>query len=646
MRHLGWLMAGVLGAPGVPAQAGVMPIEAAAKLFGARPAASSVDVSPDGSAIVYIAAGPGPVSHARVVKIATGEAIPLISSRGQPDILDRCFFVSNRSVICRYGGNLHYGGVIIGASRTMAIDIETRKMKLLAVRATDDDQSINQFDGRVIDFLPDEQGAVLMQRNYVATGGASAGLGVDRIDVETFKIKRVEFPTVDATAFMTDGHGSVRFEIVAPTDPGGVLTGKTIYRYRTAGKRTWRELSGRGDDFVPLAVDRSIDSPYFLDKLDGRAALYRMKLDGSEAKTLVASRPDVDIDDVIAIAPGDPVVGYRFTDDQTRSVYFDKEYARLNSSLSKALPGSPLIAIFGGTKDKQKLLIFASGDREPGAYYLLDRSNLHLDSLILSRPEIDIDKLAPVKSLIIKTRDGKTIPAYLTMSVDHPGKSRPTVVLPHGGPSSRDTWGFDWLAQFLAARGYAVIQPNFRGSAGYGATFLGENAFKGWRLAMNDLADSADWLVKQGIADPDRMAIVGWSYGGYAALQSAALDPRYKAVVAIAPVTDFGALRRDAEGFSDVEIAKDMVGKGPHLREGSPLYNAAKIKVPVMLVHGDLDSNVRIAHSQRMNAVLKKAGTPVEFLSYKMMDHQLEDSDVRIEMLTRIGQLLDRTIGH
>jgi dipeptidyl aminopeptidase/acylaminoacyl peptidase len=242
------------------------------------------------------------------------------------------------------------------------------------------------------------------------------------------------------------------------------------------------------------------------------------------------------------------------------------------------------------------------------------------------------------------TRDGKSIPGYVTM-LPGPTTNRPTVIMPHGGPSSRDEWGFDWLAQFLASQGYVVIQPNYRGSAGYGDDFLGENAFKGWKLAMSDIADAADWAVNSGLADPKRMAIVGWSYGGYAALQSAALDPRYKSVVAIAPVADLGALRRDAEGFSNADIAKDMIGKGPHLREGSPYYNAASIKAPVLLVHGELDSNVRIAHSQRMERALRKAGTPVEFLQYKPLDHYLDDSEARVEMLMKMGQLLDRTIG-
>jgi dipeptidyl aminopeptidase/acylaminoacyl peptidase len=219
-------------------------------------------------------------------------------------------------------------------------------------------------------------------------------------------------------------------------------------------------------------------------------------------------------------------------------------------------------------------------------------------------------------------------------------------VLPHGGPSSRDEWGFDWLAQFLAARGYVVIQPNYRGSSGYGDEFQNENGFRNWRTSIADVADAARYLVNEGIADKSRLAIVGWSYGGYAALQSAAIEPDlFKAVVAIAPVTDLGLLKREAEGFTNSELVKGFVGSGENARSGSPLQNAAAIKAPVLLVHGDLDSNVGIEHSLKMASALKSGGKPVEMLRYDGLDHQLDDSNARVEMLTKIGELLNRTIG-
>jgi dipeptidyl aminopeptidase/acylaminoacyl peptidase len=174
-----------------------------------------------------------------------------------------------------------------------------------------------------------------------------------------------------------------------------------------------------------------------------------------------------------------------------------------------------------------------------------------------------------------------------------------------------------------------------------------QNGFKSWKTSIGDITASAHWLADQGIADPKRLAVVGWSYGGYAALQSEVTEPSlFKAVAAIAPVTDLAMLKRESENYTNRQIVADFVGSGPHIAEGSPLRHAAAIRVPVLLVHGDLDQNVDVLESEKMDAALRAAGTQVEFLRFKSLDHQLEDRAARTEMLTKIGQLLARTIGH
>jgi dipeptidyl aminopeptidase/acylaminoacyl peptidase len=191
-----------------------------------------------------------------------------------------------------------------------------------------------------------------------------------------------------------------------------------------------------------------------------------------------------------------------------------------------------------------------------------------------------------------------------------------------------------------------VLQPNYRGSAGFGDAWLMDNGFKSWRTSIGDITASAKWLSSQGIADPNRVAIVGWSYGGYAALQSAAVEPGlFKAVAAIAPVTDLAMLKRESEGYTNRDIVADFIGSGPHIEEGSPLRHASKIKAPVLLVHGDMDQNVGVDESAKMESALRAAGTQVQFLRYKDLDHQLDDSAARREILTSIGTLLEKAIG-
>jgi dipeptidyl aminopeptidase/acylaminoacyl peptidase len=242
--------------------------------------------------------------------------------------------------------------------------------------------------------------------------------------------------------------------------------------------------------------------------------------------------------------------------------------------------------------------------------------------------------------------DGTMIPAYLTLPPGSDGKGLPAVVLPHGGPAARDEWGFDWLVQFFTARGYAVLQPNYRGSSGYGEAWYGRNGFKAWDVAISDVNDAGRWLVKEGIAQPDQLAIIGWSYGGYAALQSQVLDPAlFKAVVAIAPVVDLGYLAEDARGYTSARLVREYIGDGPHIEAGSPRRHAGKFAAPVALFHGTRDLNVDVRHARAMEKALKAAGKPVIYHEYEDLQHGLEDTTARIDMLTTIGGFLDTNLG-
>ena len=630
-----------------------------AKAFGARPAAAHIAISPSGNKVLMLVAGPGRTTSAKVFDLNTGaESAPLVS-RGDPESLDWCQFATDTQLVCRYGGNLKLDGKIVGFSRLVTVGADGKGLKLLGQDQSYYDKKLRQFDGTILDWLPGDGGAILMAREYVPETGRTGtkmsrtktGLGVDRINLLTLKHDDVEPADRHTTGYMTDGRGNVRLRIREETDGDGTLSGVTSYAYRAPGSRDWLKLGdydARSDSGIyPLAIEADSNSLFVLKKLNGRDALYRVALDGTAASTLVTKNDRVDINGVKRIGRGQRVIAYTYSDERSRTVYFDPEFDKLSTSLGRALPTSPLIDFAGASADGNSMLVFAGSDVNPGTYYFLDRKTREMSELADVRPALKGRALSPVKAVQYKSRDGATIPAYVTMAAGSSGKNMPAVVLPHGGPSSRDEWGFDWLAQFLAARGYVVIQPNFRGSAGYGQEFLNENGFRNWQTSIADVADAARYLVNEGIADKNRLAIVGWSYGGYAALQSASVEPDlFKAVVAIAPVTDLGLLKREAEGFTNSELVKGFVGSGEHVRDGSPLRNAAAIKAPVLLVHGDIDANVGIDHSLKMASVLKAAGKPVELLRYDGLDHQLDDTNARIEMLTRIGATLDKAIGH
>jgi len=238
------------------------------------------------------------------------------------------------------------------------------------------------------------------------------------------------------------------------------------------------------------------------------------------------------------------------------------------------------------------------------------------------------------------------VPAYLTLPPSGAKAGLPAIVMPHGGPSARDEWGFDWLSQYFAAKGYAVLQPNFRGSSGYGDAWFQGNGFRSWRVAIGDVNDAGKWLGSQGIADVSKLAIFGWSYGGYAALQSGVVEPGlFKAVVAVAPVTDLAGLKEESRFWSNHVLANRFIGSGPHIREGSPAENVANMRAPVLLFHGDLDRNVGINQSRRMADRLRAAGKKAELVVYPKLDHYLEDSKVRADMLRKSDSFLRSALG-
>jgi dipeptidyl aminopeptidase/acylaminoacyl peptidase len=656
MRWKMIVAAGLLAsAAATGASAQIMPLDQAAKAFGTRESVQSMAISPSGNRLVLLSAGPGRSTLVRIVELPAMSTRTILSSGGDPEGFRRCDFASDTQLICRYSGNGMLGNDVVGMARLVTFDTDGKNMKELGQRRSFYDAGLRQFDGSVLDWLLG-QGAVLMERSYVAEAYKmntrlvrdKEGLGVDRIELPSLKAQAVVQPNRGVAGYMSDGRGNIRLMKSAGTTAAGqLLSGEFRYHYRAKGSTEWEPLgeydANQQTGIQPLAIDADSDSIYLLKKLNGRDALYRQKLDRSEAATLVAADKTVDIDEVVRFGHGQRVIGYSYATDQRHAVYFDPEFRKLSDSLGKALPNQPLVDFTGSTADGSKLLLFAGGDTIPGAYYLFDRNSRSLNELALVRPELEGKPLASVRSISYPAADGVQVPAYLTLPPGKEAKGLPAIVLPHGGPSARDEWGFDWLAQFLAARGYVVIQPNYRGSAGYGEDWLSENGFRNWQAAISDINAAARHLTAQGIADPKKLAIVGWSYGGYAALQSVATDPQlYRASVAIAPVTDLSLFKQDARNFIDSKIVSQYVGSGDHIAAGSPLRNAAKIQVPVLLVHGDLDANVSIVHSEKMAAALRQA----EFIRYKGLDHYLEDSNARVEMLTRIGAMLDKAIGH
>lgn len=654
------LLAVAFVSPAIPAvaQNTAPPTNTAGALFGVRETVQQIDISLDGKQVVYVTPGPGRTSAAYVADLTGGEPQLVYWSNGSPNRLDWCKFASNNRLVCRVVGEVEVAGVLVPFSRLLAVGTDGKNVKMLGQKSSQYDTRMRQFDGDILDWLPDEDGAVLMARDYIPEAKIGTkivrttnGLGIDRIDVATMATTPVENAMKTADYFISDGRGNVRIKAYRPERGGtGQLASRVDYHYRLTESKDWKPFSswdGKAGT-MPIEVDAGTNSAYVLKTLDGRLALYRVKLDGSMATELVYKNDKVDVDGVVRSGRGSRVIGVTFAEEKRHVIYFDPEYSKLAVALDKAIPNLPMIDFLGSSADNNKLLIRAGSDSDPGRYYVHDRTKRTLNEILLERPALEEVKLASVKPITYPANDGTAIPAYLTLP---PGKEKdahglPAVVLPHGGPSARDEWGFDWLAQYLAHQGYAVLQPNYRGSAGFGDAWLHENGFKSWRISISDVTAAAKWLGTQGIADPRKLAIVGWSYGGYAALQSGVTEPDvFKAIVAIAPVTDLNLVKLEARDYTNARNVADEIGSGAHIVEGSPLQNARQIKAPVLMFHGTMDLNVGVQHSRKMDANLRSAGKASELVVYDGLEHSLADSNARAQMLDKIGAFLKANTG-
>jgi acetyl esterase/lipase len=630
------------------------PFDAAAA-FGARPGVANMSLSPDGKSVAYIAATAGAGSAVVTLDLAAGSKghVALVAS-GKPERFRRCHWVSNDRLVCVVYGVKPSAVGLLPITRTVAVDRSGGNLKVLSTQNNGFGRGYQLDGGSVLDWLPDQEGVVLMSRVYLPNdhtgsrvGSTREGLGVDLLDTRTLSVKTIEEPAWNTIDYISDGRGTIRIVgqklRAGPNDQNSGIVG---YRYRTQGSREWLKLSefNHIDEtgFEPLAIDRDLNVAYGYKKKDGRWAIYSVALDGSLSENLVYARPDVDVSGLFRIGRRNRVVGVSYTIDTAQTHYLDPDIDRLMRSLARALPAQPKLSLVDSSADEQVLLIFAGSDDDPGLYFVFDRPSKQLRTFLVSRSPLEGVKLAKVKPISYPAADGVMVPGYLTLPpAKENAKGLPAIVLPHGGPSARDYWGFDWLSQYFAAQGFAVLQPNFRGSAGYGDAWLHENGFKSWRIAIGDVLDAGHWLVAQGIANPAKLSVVGWSYGGYAALQSAVTEPGlFKAVVAIAPVTDLEALKEEHRHWTNFYLVSQEIGEGPHTREGSPARNADKIKVPVLLFHGELDRNVGIGQSRLMAERLTKAGVQNELITWADLDHYLDDSDARAQMLRKSDQFL------
>ena len=626
--------------------------------FGARESFTGVALSPDGTRISYLTPMPRGGGALVVANVAGGPSKIILSNPDASFKINWCRWAKADRVVCRIVAESAQTGLLLGVSRTVSVDPEGGgKTIILGQIPNSRSLGFTQNSGAIIDWLPDDPDNILMQialQPELSTGTRLAktteGLAVMKVNVRTGS-QGVYQPGRNGTVFWgTDGRGAVRIRgDVRSNNNRGYLDTSMSLSYLPKNSSNWQPL-GNTDLSSSAGIevegfDESGDGLMILKPKDGRQALYRISADSSNREELIYAHPEVDVQGVRRIGKYRRPVGAAYETEYGHIEFFDAVLRKRLASIGRALPGQPTVSILDESWDGQKQLFFAGSDIDPGRYYLYDTKTKELNELSSTRPNLDTMAMGSMTPISYPATDGTMIPAYLTLP---PGRTMetarnlPAILMPHGGPQARDTWGFDWVSQYFAQLGYVVLQPNYRGSSGYGEKWYQQNGFKSWRTAIGDINDGARWLAAKKISAADRLAIVGWSYGGYAALQGAVLDPQlYRAVVAIAPVTDLDLLKQNSREFSNYLIVSKFVGEGAHIAEGSPAKNATAIRAPVMMFHGTKDLNVDLSQSRTMDNALKSAGKAPQLIVYDGLEHSLLDSATRTDMLLRAGAFLN-----
>jgi dipeptidyl aminopeptidase/acylaminoacyl peptidase len=514
--------------------------------------------------------------------------------------------------------------------RLIAIDVDTGASRIV------DRRSKGLYAGDVLYSDPTGNWALVAGQDDLFSTPS-----IKRVDLATGDSKVVERGRPGVWDWYADDQGVVRAGIAYDGNRW------TIW-YRDKPEDKLREIHGKfpkdDDSTVDRFIFRGDKSWVVTNERTGRFGLYKYDVKTQAIGDPIFESAEVDLDDVYYDAVTGDVDAVEYQDDRPHVYWLDNDMKALQAKLDKAVPGSVNLPV-AWSKDDKRALIFSSSAADPGLYYLLDRSNLQMHPVVNPYPDIDPAQLAPVKPIRYQARDGLTLRGYFTLPIGRDAKELPLIVLPHGGPFARDDWDYDPFVQFFANRGYAVLQPEFRGSTGFGKDFVEKGYGEIGKKMQDDLDDGVDWLVKSGQVDSKRVCIVGLSYGGYAALWGAIRNPdRYRCAASWAGPTDLPAMMHyDRKSFSATRYFREWrkrFSSNDDLKAVSPVNFADRVSIPVLIGHGEDDDTVPAKQSHKMVDALTKAHANVTSVFYKDSQHDFGSSADMRDWLTHLEAFL------
>ena len=499
------------------------------------------------------------------------------------------------------------------------------------------------FDGvkcDIIDDLEDVEDEILFQMNRRDEQLFDAF----RLDVNTGEMELVAENPGNVQIWTTDHEGKVR--LATTTD--GV---NTSILYRENEKDDWKTVATYNfkESATPLFFTFDNESVYVASNVGrDKQAIYELDLESGKPTKLIYEHPEVDVHHLMKSRKRKKIVGVSFETDKQGYAFFDDHRASLQKLVDEKLPGMDN-TLTSSSRDETMYVVHSGSDRTMGSYHLLDVDKMELTKLFDISPWLDAGNMAEMKPIMYTARDGLKIHGYLTLPRDVEPRGLPLIAHPHGGPWVRDSWGFNPEVQFLANRGWAVLQMNYRGSTGYGRKFW-EDSFGKWGLEMqDDITDGVKWAIDEGFADPDRIAIYGGSYGGYATLSGVTKTPDlYACAISYVGVSNLFTWIASIPPYWKpyLEMMYEMVGHPKRdkarFRKTSPFFNADRIQVPLLVAQGANDPRVRKVESDQIVEALKDHDIEVEYLVKDNEGHGFRNEENMFEFYRAMEAFLKK----
>lgn len=633
------LAASLLVAPLVQAQPAQVPASAPTKRpvldFAKLPFIESPALSPDGTHVAAKVAVGGQQMLA-ILNLFGGPGVkPALVGLGKNDLLS-WDWVNDGWLVLRLGDSAKFEGDDFYVTRLVGVSADAKILKPIAFK--EGGQS-----AWPIWLAHDGSPKILMARQKSIYLGEDFWPVVEEVDVSTARTHPVVPGRANVMRWYADGDGAVRMGIGYDDS-----TRMSRLLYRPDGKGLFKTIdraNGRLDEglTVPFLVGGGTTQSMTISAPDGFDDLHELDLTTLKVGKRLYGVDGYDISDVTMTPDRSAVAGVGYVSDRARVHWIDPVLAEVQAALDKAV-GDRTATIVSMSRDQKKMLVQVGDATQPGSLYYFDTAVGKMSLFAHINDSIKSARLGPVSTYRYKARDGLSIEAVLTLPKGRDAKSLPLILMPHGGPEARDSASYDWWAQFLADRGYAVVQPNYRGSTGYGRKFQDAGDGEYGAKMQDDLNDAVADLAAKGTIDAKRVCIVGASYGGYAALRGAQRDgAKFRCAISYAGVSDLNGMIRYDGKFLNANAARDgWRQSAPDLKDVSPINHAADFSTPILIMHGKADLRVPVSQSRRMVDRLKEAGKDVTYIEQPEGDHHFTREADRVQFLEAVEAFLTK----